>query len=77
MQDFMNEHEIESYCLSKRGATKEYPFDLYVAVYKVGNKMFALSKDFQSPLQINLKCNPRLGISYSSVFYSYDIRELH
>ena len=81
MKSLMDEHDIEKYCLSKVGAIKEYPFDAYVAVYKVGNKMFALSKDAQSPLQINLKCNPIYALElrslYTSVIPGYHMNKKH
>ena len=45
------------YCISKKGVTEEFPFDLNTLVFKVMGKMFALSDigDFNS---INLKCDP-------------------
>jgi predicted DNA-binding protein (MmcQ/YjbR family) len=54
----MTKERLEKYCLSKRGAVKEYPFDKVTAVYKIGNKMFALSSDEGEELRVNLKCDP-------------------
>ena len=57
----MTKESLEKYCLTKRGAVKEYPFDKVTAVYKVGNKMFALSSDEGEELCINLKCDPHMS----------------
>ena len=54
----MNAELLESYLLTKKGADKCYPFGKDVAVFKVVGKMFALFAEKESPLRINLKCNP-------------------
>jgi len=59
---------LEKYCLDKKGVIKQYPFDKYVAVYKVGNKMFALSNDTESPLRVNVKCNPLYALELRSIY---------
>ena len=64
----MTHETFEQYCLEKSGAVKEYPFDKYVSVYKVGGKMFTLKKDAEEPLRINLKCDP---------LYALELRSLH
>jgi len=62
-------HEVlEKYCLSKKGASKEYPFDKYVAVYKVGGKVFAFKKDQEEPLRVNLKCDPLYALELRSIY---------
>lgn len=63
----MNFKEIDTYLLSKKGATFDYPFDDVVRVYRVADKMFALMTE-EEPLSINLKCNP---------FYSLELRSLY
>ena len=64
----MNFKELDKYLLSKQGATYDYPFDEEVRVYRVGNKMFALTNENKSPLSINLKCDP---------IYSLELRSLY
>ncbi|MGB5966069.1 MAG: MmcQ/YjbR family DNA-binding protein [Sulfurimonadaceae bacterium] len=64
----MTKKSLEKYCLSKSGAVKEYPFDKVTAVYKVGNKMFALASDTQEPLRINLKCEPLYAAELRSIY---------
>jgi predicted DNA-binding protein (MmcQ/YjbR family) len=48
---------LRSVCLSKNGATEEYPFDEYTAVFKVRGKMFALA-DTREFSAISLKADP-------------------
>ncbi len=77
----MTHEAVERYCLSKAGAVKEYPFDKYVSVYKVGAKMFALKKDAEEPLRINLKCDPLYALElrsiYKSVIPGYHMNKKH
>ena len=64
----MTNQELEGYCLSKKGTEKSYPFDKVTAVYKVGNKMFALSNDDSDTVRVNLKCDP---------IYALELRSIH
>lgn len=63
----MNIEEIRDYCLSLNGVTESFPFDEVTLVFKVGDKMFALTS-LDGPLSINLKCNPERAI---------ELREMH
>ena len=58
----MNIETIRTYCLSKRGAEEDFPFDEETLVFKVRGKMFALIPLEKTPLQINLKCDPEKAI---------------
>jgi predicted DNA-binding protein (MmcQ/YjbR family) len=58
----MNIENITNYCLSKKGAIEDFPFDEETLVFKVGGKMFALIPLEKIPLQINLKCDPEKAI---------------
>lgn len=77
----MTHQDIERYCLSKKGVVKEYPFDNVTAVYKVGNKMFALSRDESEEVGLNLKCDPlyaaELRSIYESVIPGYHMNKKH
>jgi len=64
----MNFEQLNSYLLSKQGATYDYPFDEEVRVYRIGNKMFALINENKKPLSVNLKCDP---------IYSLELRSLY
>ncbi len=77
----MRHEALEKYCLSKKGAIKEYPFDQHVAVYKVGGKIFALKKDLEEPLRVNLKCDPLYALElrslYKAVIPGYHMNKKH
>ena len=77
----LNRDEIVAYCLGKKGAVKEYPFDKTTAVFKVANKMFALMGDDDAPARINLKCDPLYALElrsiYESVIPGYHMNKKH
>ena len=54
----MNIEEFRDYCLSKKYATECFPFDETTLVFKVAEKMFALSGLENHPSTVNLKCDP-------------------
>ncbi len=76
----MNIEELREYCLSKRGATEDFPFDEETLVIRVMNKIFAII-----PLErrncINLKCDPELVESlrehYSAVEPAWHMNKKH
>jgi predicted DNA-binding protein (MmcQ/YjbR family) len=41
----MTFNEMDTYLLSKKGATYDYPFDETTRVYRVAGKIFALTAD--------------------------------
>lgn len=76
------EHEtVEKYILSMPDARLDYPFGEGVAVYKIGDKMFALIEEKSSPLRISLKCDPLLATTlrerYESVLPGYHLNKKH
>ena len=72
---------LEQYCVGHVGARKEYPFDETTAVFKVGNKMFALFDETSNPPRINLKCDPEyakeLRQMFSAVLPGYHMSKKH
>lgn len=64
----MNIETIREYCLGKKGAEEDYPFDEETLVFKVGGKMFVLIPLEKIPLQINLKCDPEKAIELREQF---------
>ena len=76
----MNIESFREYCLSKKGATEDFPFDESILVLKIGGKMFALT-DLYSEFQINLKCDPEkaeeLREIYSSVIPGWHMSKKH
>lgn len=77
----MDIEQFRTYCLSKKGVTEEFPFDETTLVFKVMNKMFALSKLDRLPFQVNLKCDPDRAIElredYSEVRPGYHMSKKH
>ena len=59
--------ELESYILSKEGVTYDYPFDDEVRVYRISEKIFALTSD-KHPLGVNLKCDPIYALELRSLY---------
>ena len=76
----MNIESLRDYCLSKKGATEDFPFDDTSLVFKVKNKMFALT-DLEGDLMVNVKCNPEIAIKlreqYSFVIPGYHMNKKH
>ncbi|MGV6829205.1 MAG: MmcQ/YjbR family DNA-binding protein [Flavobacteriales bacterium] len=78
----MNIEEFRTYCLSKKGVTESFPFDEKTLVFKVINKMFALSGLERQPAKANLKCNPERSIllreEYDGLIYgAFHMNKLH
>ena len=57
----MNLEELKTCCLSRKGATSDFPFDDVTMVFRVAHRMFALVRIDQNPLKINLKCDPLMA----------------
>ncbi|AWG20469.1 MmcQ-like protein [Flavobacterium faecale] len=80
----MNLERFYDYCLAKKGVTEHFPFDEKTLVFKVGQKMFALSSlqqwEQQQPA-VNLKCNPEraqeLRAEYESIVPGYHMSKVH
>jgi len=53
----VNIEKLRKYCLSKNKVTESFPFDNVTLVFKVLDKMFALT-NLDGDLSINLKCSP-------------------
>lgn len=77
----MTHKEFEAHALSFEGARLEYPFGEGTAVYKVGDKMFALVQEGSEPLRVSLKCDPQLAEllreKYETVLPGYHLNKKH
>lgn len=77
----MNLDELNTLCMSHRGAQRDYPFGPDVAVYKVMNKMFALISENSEHLQMNLKCDPdeadALRSNFEGIIPGYHMNKVH
>ena len=76
----MNIEEIREYCLSKRGVTESFPFDEVTLVFKVMDKMFALT-GLDEDLRVSLKCDPEKAVQlrqeYPCVIPGYHLSKKH
>ena len=76
----LNIEDLRNYCLQKKGVTETFPFDNQTLVFKVMDKMFALTNvdAFES---INLKCDPEKAIelreNYHAVKPGYHMSKKH
>lgn len=77
----MDHKTVEDYVLSMPNAKLEYPFGEGVAVYKIGDRMFALITENKQPVQISLKCDPQLATllreKYETVMPGYHLNKKH
>jgi len=63
----MNFEQLNTYILRKQSATFDYPFDETTRVYRIGEKMFALTSE-ESPIRVNLKCDPIYALELRSLY---------
>lgn len=80
----MNLENYYEYCISKKGVTEHFPFDRDTLVFKVGEKMFALSSLIQwehCEASVNLKCNPEraqeLRAEYDDIVPGWHMSKIH
>jgi len=77
----MKINTLTKYLLSKKGTISGYPFDETTLIFKVVNKIFALIAENESPLHINLKCDPEdaqiLRGIHKSIIPGYHMNKEH
>jgi len=59
--------QLDAYLRSKLGVSYDYPFDEHVRVYRIGEKIFALTSE-SYPLRVNLKCDPIYALELRSIY---------
>ena len=67
----MHIEQLRDFCLAKKGVTEHFPFDEVTLVFKVMEKVFALTrldKWEQGEQCINLKCNPERAVELREVY---------
>lgn len=57
----MDAAALRDLCLTLRGSEETFPFGFETSVFKVGGRMFALSRLAAEPLAISVKCEPALA----------------
>lgn len=77
----MDHKTVEDFVLSMPNAKLDYPFGEGVAVYKAGDKMFALIQEGKDPARLSLKCDPTLAETlrekYETVLPGYHLNKKH
>ena len=57
----VNAAELRDLCLTFPGSEETFPFGFENSVFKVADKIFALSRLEGAPLKVSLKCEPLLA----------------
>ena len=77
----MDHKTVEQYILSMPNARLDYPFGKEAAVYKTGDKMFAIIAEKSDPVRLSLKCDPILAetlrAKYETVMPGYHLNKKH
>ena len=77
----MDHKTVEEYILSMPNARLDYPFGKEAAVYKTGDKIFAIIAEKSDPVRLSLKCDPSLAVTlrrkYESVMPGYHLNKKH
>ncbi len=77
----MRPDELRDHCLTFPGAVETFPFGPETSVFKVADKIFAISRLAQNPLRVSLKCEPllaeQLRQSHRAVLPGYHLNKRH
>ena len=78
----MTAGELRRACLALTGATETFPFGPENSVFKVSDKVFAISRlDAEPPLRVSLKCEPglaeQLRASHAAITPGYHLNKRH
>ena len=77
----MTPAQLRRRCLALPGASESFPFGEGVSVFKVGGKLFALSRLDSDPFEVSLKCEPdladQLRRAYPAVRPGYHLNKRH
>lgn len=64
----MNIEEFREYCIAKKGVTEETPFGPDTLVFKVINKIFAITSLDSDGFSVSFKCDPDKAIELREKF---------
>lgn len=77
----MDIEQFREYCLRKKGVTESFPFNEDVLVFKVLNKMFALTSLSTEEFKVSLKCDPEKSLDlrekYSCIVPAFHMNKKH
>jgi predicted DNA-binding protein (MmcQ/YjbR family) len=73
--------ELRNHCLAFPGSAETFPFGPDTSVFKVADKIFALSRLGQRPLRVSVKCEPllaeQLRSAHRAVLPGYHLNKRH
>ncbi len=77
----MDIETLQQYCLRKADVEACFPFDETTLVFKVRGKMFLLAALENTPVSINIKCDPERAVElreqYDAVRPGYHMNKTH
>src|ERR1700716_2234697 len=77
----MTPDELQRWCLGKPGVVEDFPFGEQVSVFKVADKVFAITDLDGDPLEVSLKCDPDLAEAlrseHSAIRPGYHLNKRH
>jgi predicted DNA-binding protein (MmcQ/YjbR family) len=77
----MDGQALRRLCLGFAGSEETFPFGPENSVFKVGGKIFALSRLDGDPLRVSLKCDPPLAeelrAAYPAITPGYHLNKRH
>ncbi|MGM5630883.1 MmcQ/YjbR family DNA-binding protein [Apibacter raozihei] len=77
----MNIEEFRDFCLQLPGTSECFPFDEHTLVFKVMDKVYALTKLNTEDFRVNLKCEPSYALElrdlYSDIQPGYHMNKKH
>ena len=77
----MDYQNLVDYLMSKKGVTKDMPFDFETLCFRVVQKIFALMAWQDDPIVISLKCDPAEAIilrqTYPGITPGYHMNKKH
>ena len=77
----MSPEQLRTLCLSFRGSQETFPFGPETSVFKVFEKIFALTALNAEPLTVSLKCEPllaeQLRAEHAAITAGYHLNKRH
>ena len=77
----MTPDTLRDHCLAFPGSVETFPFGPQTSVFKVAERMFALTELSDSPLRVSLKCEPflaeQLRKAHPAVTPGYHLNKRH
>jgi predicted DNA-binding protein (MmcQ/YjbR family) len=77
----VNPEQLRTLCLSFKGSRETFPFGAETSVFRVFEKIFALTALDAEPLTVSLKCEPllaeQLRVQHPAITAGYHLNKRH